>query len=62
MKFSGVGGRESSSNLNRAFFARALGSSDGAQKMDDLLELADSALYQAKNQGKNQICVTNPIP
>jgi two-component system cell cycle response regulator len=33
----------------------------GAQKMDDLLELADSALYQAKNQGKNQICVTNPI-
>lgn len=35
---------------------------DGAQKMDDLLELADSALYQAKNQGKNQICVTNPIP
>uniref|UniRef100_A0A7C3QV54 diguanylate cyclase n=1 Tax=Leptospirillum ferriphilum TaxID=178606 RepID=A0A7C3QV54_9BACT len=35
---------------------------DGVQKMDDLLELADSALYQAKNQGKNQICVTNPIP
>jgi diguanylate cyclase (GGDEF)-like protein len=35
---------------------------DGAQKMDDLLELADSALYQAKSQGKNQICATNPIP
>ena len=35
---------------------------DGTQKMDDLLELADSALYQAKNQGKNQICATNPIP
>ena len=35
---------------------------DGAQKMDDLLELADSALYQAKNQGNNQIGVTNPIP
>ncbi len=35
---------------------------DGAHKMDDLLELADSALYQAKSQGKNQICATNPIP
>jgi two-component system cell cycle response regulator len=34
---------------------------DGAKKMDDLLELADSALYQGKNQGKNQICITNPI-
>jgi two-component system cell cycle response regulator len=34
---------------------------DGTRKMDDLLELADSALYQGKNQGKNQICVTNPI-
>lgn len=35
---------------------------DGIRKMDDLMEVADSALYQAKNQGKNQICVTNPIP
>ena len=34
---------------------------DGTRKMDDLLELADSALYQGKNQGKNQICITNPI-
>jgi two-component system cell cycle response regulator len=34
---------------------------EGVQKIDDLLELADSALYQGKNQGKNQICLTNPI-